>query len=86
MPDTERGLDRDAAHALVVDVLTEIAPGPELDALTLDEDLREALGLDSLDYRNLVAQVSQRSGRRIEEDDYQRLTNLDGWITFLTES
>jgi hypothetical protein len=39
-----------------------------------------------LDFRSLVAGVSERSGRRIEEDDYERLTDLNGWISLLTEN
>ncbi|MFR9802393.1 phosphopantetheine-binding protein [Pseudonocardia sp. RS010] len=74
----------EAARALVVDVLAGIAPGPELDGLRPGDDLRETLGLDSLDFRNLVVGVSGRTGRRIEEDDYERLTDLAGWVRLLT--
>ncbi|MCE3553130.1 phosphopantetheine-binding protein [Pseudonocardia sp. RS11V-5] len=74
----------DDARELVVDVLRGIAPGPELEALRPDDDLREMLGLDSLDFRNLVIGVSQRTGRRIEEDDYDGLADMAGWIRLLT--
>lgn len=73
----------EAARELVVDVLRGIAPGPELDGLRPADDLRETLGLDSLDFRNLVVGVSERTGRRIEEDDYEGLVDLAGWILLL---
>ncbi|MEU7815224.1 acyl carrier protein [Pseudonocardia sp. NPDC049154] len=59
------------------------SPGPELDGLRPADDLRETLGLDSLDFRNLVVGVSERTGRRIEEDDYEGLVDLAGWIPLL---
>ena len=73
----------EAARELVVDVLRGIAPGPELDGLRPADDLRETLGLDSLDFRNLVVGVSERTGRRIEEDDYEGLVDVAGWIRLL---
>lgn len=72
------------AADLVRDALRKIAPGPALDGLRPDDELREALGLDSLDFLALVTAVSERTGRRIEEDDYDRLADLAGWVAMLT--
>ena len=77
------GLVEDDARALVLDVLGGIAPGPDLDALGPHDDLRDTLGLDSLDFLALVTRVVERSGRRIEEDDYPELADLDGWVRLL---
>lgn len=72
------------AEALVRDVLRTVAPGPALDALTEHDDLRDTLGLDSLDFLAVVTRVSERTGQRIEEDDYDRLADLAGWVGYLT--
>ncbi|GAA4547454.1 acyl carrier protein [Pseudonocardia xishanensis] len=72
------------ARALVLDVLRTIAPGPALESLRPDDDLRDVLGLDSLDFQALVARVSERTGLRIEEDDYADLADLAGWVRHLT--
>jgi acyl carrier protein len=77
-------MDPDQARALVLDVLGGIAPGPALESLAAHDDLRDVLGLDSLDFLALVTRVSERSGRRIEEDDYERLADLDGWVRMLS--
>jgi acyl carrier protein len=63
----------------MLDVLGGIAPGPVLDTLDPHDELRDTLGLDSLDFLALVTRVAERTGRRIEEDDYPRLADLDGW-------
>lgn len=72
------------ARELVHDVLRTVAPGPELDALGDHDDLRDTLGLDSLDFLAVVTRVSERTGRRIDEDDYDGLADLAGWVAFLT--
>jgi acyl carrier protein len=72
------------ARSLVLDVLRGIAPGPALDTLAVHDDLRDVLGLDSLDFLALVTRVSEQTGIRIEEDDYERLADLDGWVRMLS--
>jgi acyl carrier protein len=72
------------ARALVRDVLRTVAPGPALDTLDEHDDLRDTLGLDSLDFLAVVTRVGERTGRRIEEDDYDSLGDLAGWVAFLT--
>lgn len=85
MTSADPGLTAAEARTLVLDVLRGIAPGPELDTLKPDANLRDTLSLDSLDFQALVAGVSERAGRRIEEDDYDRLADLDGWVALLAD-
>jgi acyl carrier protein len=63
--------------------LREVAPGADLDRLDPATDLRDALGLDTLDFLRFVELLSEQSGRRIDEDDYPRLTSLSGAAAFL---
>jgi acyl carrier protein len=72
------------AEALLREVLRTVAPGPALDALHEHDDLRETLGLDSMDFLAVVTRVSERTGQRIEEDDYDHLADLAGWVEHLT--
>jgi acyl carrier protein len=76
-------LTDDDARTLVLDALRAVAPGPELEGLGPHDDLRDTLALDSLDFLAVVRRVSERSGCRIEEDDYARLTDLDAWVALL---
>ena len=78
------GLAEDDARAVVLDVLGGIAPGPALDTLGPRDDLRDTLAMDSLDFLALVTRVVERTGRRIDEDDYPELADLDGWVRLLT--
>jgi len=70
-------------RAMIYDILRGIAP--EMDPATLsgDEDLREALDLDSMDFMNFVVAVHDQAGIDIPEADYPRLRTLDGAIAYL---
>jgi acyl carrier protein len=70
-------------RALAADVLGGIAPEADLASVGEDEDLREALDLDSMDFLNFVVALSQRSGRSIPEADYPKLFTLRGIVVYL---
>ena len=70
-------------RALAADVLGGIAPEADLAGVADDEDLRQALDLDSMDFLNFVIALSQRSGRSIPEADTPRLFTMRGLIAYL---
>lgn len=74
----------DEVRKMIEETLEEIAPGPELQELQADDDLRECLELDSMDFLNFVEALSDRSGRRIDEDDYPELATIQTAVTFLS--
>ena len=71
------------AHQMITDILREIAPDADPDTIGGDADIRDALELDSLDFLNFIEELSQRSGRRIDEDDYPQLATLASGAKFL---
>ncbi|GAA4990486.1 acyl carrier protein [Kitasatospora paranensis] len=78
-------MNHDQALALVREVLTEIVPDADFAVLAPDENYRQALELDSLDFLGLVEQLSVRAGCRIDEDDYPRLATLAASADLLAE-
>ncbi|GAB4585583.1 acyl carrier protein [Nocardia sp. IFM 10818] len=77
-------LSREIADGMVRAALRGFAGEAELAALPVDEPLRPALDLDSLDFLTFVERLSAASGRRIEEDDYPRLATIGSCVEFLT--
>ena len=63
--------------------LAGIAPEADLSTVGDDEDLREALDLDSMDVMNLVAGLSQGAGVDIPQADTRRLLTLRGLVDYL---
>lgn len=60
------------------------ATAPSADRIGPRDDPRDTLGLDSLDFLAVVTRVSERTGIRIDEDDYDGPADLDGWVALLT--
>ncbi|GAA0815599.1 acyl carrier protein [Spirilliplanes yamanashiensis] len=77
-------MNRDDMTLLVRRALHEVAPEADLDRLAPTADLRETLALDSLDFQQFVELLSERTGRRVDEDDYPYLTTLADTVTYLS--
>lgn len=60
-------VDPDAAMRAA---LATIAPEADLDDVGPDEDLQEALDLDSMDFLNFLIAIAQSTGVEIPESDY----------------
>lgn len=69
--------------SMIIELLSTIAPEGDYAALAGDEDLREALDLDSMDFMNFVVALHERTGIDIPEADYPKLRTLDGAIAYL---
>ncbi len=70
---------------LAAEVLASIAPEADLETVGDDEDLREALDLDSMDFLNFVVGLSHGSGIDIPEADTPRLFTLGGLVAYLSQ-
>jgi acyl carrier protein len=73
-----------ARHA-IEESLVQVAPDADPGSLGPDADLRDTLELDSLDFLNFVEALSERTGRRIDEDDYPQLATMASAIKFLAD-
>lgn len=70
-------------RALAAEVLAGIAPEADLATVGDDEDLRDALDLDSMDFMNLIIGLSQGSGRKIPDADAPRLQTMRSLVAYL---
>ena len=64
-------------------VLSRIAPEAHLEALTPDENVREALDIDSFDHLNFLIGLHEELGVEIPESDYGHLTTLADIVSYL---
>jgi acyl carrier protein len=69
-------------RALAAEVLAGIAPEADLGTVGDDEDLRQALDLDSMDFMNFVIGLSERSGSNIPDADAPRLRTLRSLVAY----
>lgn len=76
-------MTEDDVRALAREVLAGIAPEADLSTVSDNEDLREALDLDSMDFLNFVIGLHERTGRPIPEADYPKLYTLRAMVSYL---
>lgn len=83
-------MSRPATPAQARDVLAEairaVAPDADLEHVGRDEDLREAFDLDSIDFLAVVEHLTERTGLRIDEDDYAELATVESAVAFLARA
>ena len=72
-------------RALIIEEIGNIAPEVDAGRIGDDEDIREALDLDSMDIFNLVVALSERLSIDIAEADAGRLVTLGGGVTYLKD-
>jgi len=76
-------MDNQQIKAIILEELGNIAPEIEASDVPDNEDLREALELDSMDFLNLVIAVSKRTHVAIPEADYQQVLTLNGMTRYV---
>ena len=64
--------------------LRKIAPESDPASLRPDQNIREALDIDSFDFLRFLIGLNEKTGVEIPEADYGRLATLDGMTRYLT--
>jgi len=70
-------------RAAFIQDLTSVAPDIDPDTLEDDEHLQDDLGLDSMDFLNLVSALHKRFGLPIPESDYPELATTGRALRYL---
>ncbi len=76
-------LTTETARELIARLLADIAPEVDLADARPDGQLQEELGLDSMDFLNLMIGIHQATGLEIAERDYPELSTLTGAVDYL---
>lgn len=72
-------------HAAFLEHLTAIAPDLAAASIGDNDHIQDDLGLDSMDFLNLVSALHKRFGLPIPETDYPRLATPAKAVTYLAE-
>ena len=71
---------------IALDILSGIAPEADLASLLDEDELREVLDLDSMDFLNFIAGLHKATGAAIPEADYRKLFTLEGVVAYLAKA
>lgn len=63
--------------------LGKIAPEADFESLDLNEDVRQALDIDSFDFLNFLIALNEVYGVEIPEADYGRLVSVTDIVDYL---
>lgn len=77
-------MNHDQLRTVVVSVLGEIAPEVDFASLPGDAELRDEVGLDSMDVLNFVTGLHERTGIDVPEHDYAELASIDACVAYLS--
>jgi acyl carrier protein len=75
----------DEIRTAVIQELGNIAPETDASAIGPDDDLREALDIDSLDFLNFLGALHNRLGVNVPERDYAKLLTVNGAVAYLAK-
>ncbi|MBC7139274.1 MAG: acyl carrier protein [Defluviimonas sp.] len=79
-------MTRDEIRAAFIADLTAVAPDIAPESLRDNDHLQDDLGLDSMDFLNLVSALHNRFGLPIPEADYPRLATTALAVTYLDQA
>jgi acyl carrier protein len=68
---------------IILNGLAAVAPGADVNGLDPDENVREALDIDSFDHLNFLVGLHDQLGVDIPEKDYGRLNTVNEIIGYL---
>jgi acyl carrier protein len=70
-------------RALILALITDIAPEADAASVRDQDDIREVFDLDSMDFANLVVAIHKRAGIDIPEADYNKLFVLKNAVAYV---
>jgi acyl carrier protein len=76
-------MTRDELKRVLLDEIGNIAPEVDLATVGEDDDLREALDIDSISFLNLIIALKARTGVDVPEIDYPKLHSLRSALDYL---
>ena len=69
---------------VILTALKQIAPVSSVNQLQPDDNIREALDLDSFDHLNFLIDLNSKLGVEIPEKDYGKLNSVASIIDYLS--
>ncbi|WP_293746726.1 acyl carrier protein [uncultured Paraglaciecola sp.] len=75
--------NNETLKALVSKLILDIAPEAEMHNLDPNEDLREELDLDSMDFMNLLDSIAKETGVNVPESDYSLVNSLQSLTDYI---
>ncbi|GGK81925.1 acyl carrier protein [Amphritea balenae] len=76
-------MNRSELQQFIFQEIANIAPEIEPDMVDIDEDLREELDIDSMDFMILTVALGKRLGISIPDTDHHLLNSINNLLNYL---
>ena len=76
-------MTKEELRQAVLDIIADIAPDEDVTGLDDDKPLREQIGLDSMDFLDIVLELRKRHKIDVPETDYQKLLTMNSTVEYL---
>lgn len=76
-------MTREEIGQAIVDIIEDIVPDEDCSSLNPDENLRDQLDLDSMDFLDIVMELRKKYGIEVPEEDYPKLATLTSCADYL---
>ncbi|MDA0691940.1 MAG: acyl carrier protein [Nitrospinae bacterium] len=70
-------------RAAIIDILVDIAPDEDVDSINDQDNLRDQIDLDSMDFLDIVMELRKRFNIEVPEKDYGHLATMASCVTYL---
>ncbi len=76
-------MTRDELRQAVVEIIAEIAPDEDLSSIDDESPLRDQIGLDSMDFLDIVMELRKQHKVEVPEEDYGELRTMKSTVDYL---
>ncbi len=76
-------MTREEIGQTVIDIIRDIVPDEDFSSLDPEQNLREQLDLDSMDFLDIVMELRKQYGVEVPENEYPQLATLNSCIDYL---
>lgn len=77
-------MNAEDARNLLERLLHQIAPEVDLDSIDPEEELGDAVDLDSMDFLTLMTALADETGIDVPERDYPSLSTVAGFVDYVS--
>jgi acyl carrier protein len=70
-------------RAMILEVIHQIVPDEDLSNIKGDVRIRDQIDMDSMDFLDIMMELRKRYGIKVPEEDYMKLSTLDGSVAYL---
>lgn len=79
-------MTRPEIRQAVIDIISDLVEDEDLSVLKDDVRIRDQVDLDSMDFLDIIMELRKRYGVSVPEEDYMKLSTLQGCVDYLEPS